>query len=378
MNNTTEYMSKYNKLIKFRQKHIIDNKSNWLIDEHHIIPKCFGGSNDKSNLVKLTINEHIIAHWLLYKHYYLNQDFYKSNKMYCALYRMVGSNNCQQMCNNTKISSNVLSIVSQIRILHRIPQKCREYLCKIQFSNFTNQKLLNQKIIDFFLPAYKEYKKHGIKSAEKILSYGSKGDGNLLSHLIKFIPNFMFNRNMAHSQNNQKLINIMYKYCCQFGYAATIQHYKDIYPLHLTYNALYKMFCRHIKNFSKDSIKTIRNTKWVIVYKGNKSKRIFKSDLQKYLNAGYKCGSNKSSTKNRIGIHKDGRNKFVDKKQLELFINDGWKIGLKSIDCSNIKNISLINVNTQQKIKVSRNELQMYLDTKEWIRNNKRYQTQHV
>ena len=37
------------------------------IEVHHIIPKCLGGSNDKSNLVKLTPEEHYVAHQLLVK-----------------------------------------------------------------------------------------------------------------------------------------------------------------------------------------------------------------------------------------------------------------------------------------------------------------------
>lgn len=36
-------------------------------ERHHIVPKCMGGSNDKSNLTDLTPREHFIAHQLLYK-----------------------------------------------------------------------------------------------------------------------------------------------------------------------------------------------------------------------------------------------------------------------------------------------------------------------
>jgi hypothetical protein len=37
------------------------------LEKHHIIPKSFGGSNKKSNLVKLTVREHYICHLLLTK-----------------------------------------------------------------------------------------------------------------------------------------------------------------------------------------------------------------------------------------------------------------------------------------------------------------------
>lgn len=37
------------------------------VERHHIVPKCFGGSNKKENMVRLTGREHYIAHALLWK-----------------------------------------------------------------------------------------------------------------------------------------------------------------------------------------------------------------------------------------------------------------------------------------------------------------------
>ena len=36
-------------------------------ENHHIIPKCMGGSNDESNLTRLTYREHYMVHHLLIK-----------------------------------------------------------------------------------------------------------------------------------------------------------------------------------------------------------------------------------------------------------------------------------------------------------------------
>lgn len=36
-------------------------------ENHHIIPKCLGGGDDKNNLVRLTAREHFVCHWLLTK-----------------------------------------------------------------------------------------------------------------------------------------------------------------------------------------------------------------------------------------------------------------------------------------------------------------------
>lgn len=43
--------------------------------KHHIIPKHAGGSNDKSNIIELTIEEHANAHKLLFEQYGKIEDF---------------------------------------------------------------------------------------------------------------------------------------------------------------------------------------------------------------------------------------------------------------------------------------------------------------
>lgn len=40
-----------------------------MIETHHIIMRSLGGSNDKSNLVNLTLREHYVMHELLVKVY---------------------------------------------------------------------------------------------------------------------------------------------------------------------------------------------------------------------------------------------------------------------------------------------------------------------
>jgi hypothetical protein len=51
-------------------------------ENHHIIPKCLGGTDDKENLVLLTAKEHYVCHKLL-------TYIYKGNrKIVCALHRM--------------------------------------------------------------------------------------------------------------------------------------------------------------------------------------------------------------------------------------------------------------------------------------------------
>ena len=60
-----DYKKQYTNLITTRKNRII--QSDVYYEKHHIIPKCWGGSNSKSNLIYLTAREHYIAHWLLYR-----------------------------------------------------------------------------------------------------------------------------------------------------------------------------------------------------------------------------------------------------------------------------------------------------------------------
>ena len=57
-----------NKYTKWYNSIVCSNKArDGYTETHHIIPKCLGGTNDKSNLVVLTAREHFICHWLLTK-----------------------------------------------------------------------------------------------------------------------------------------------------------------------------------------------------------------------------------------------------------------------------------------------------------------------
>lgn len=52
------------------------------VERHHIIPRCIGGTDDKSNLVELTPEEHYVAHQLLVKMYPdIDGLVYAANKM---------------------------------------------------------------------------------------------------------------------------------------------------------------------------------------------------------------------------------------------------------------------------------------------------------
>lgn len=87
------YQKIYEQLIYRAKTRVLDD----YCELHHIIPRCMGGSDDKSNLVELTPEEHYLAHQLLVKIYPTNRLLLNaavmmivgrpSNKMYGWLRR---------------------------------------------------------------------------------------------------------------------------------------------------------------------------------------------------------------------------------------------------------------------------------------------------
>lgn len=71
------YKKHYDALIERGRNRILTGYK----EKHHIIPKCIGGTDDKSNLVFLTPEEHFVAHQLLIKIYNKYELVYAANMM---------------------------------------------------------------------------------------------------------------------------------------------------------------------------------------------------------------------------------------------------------------------------------------------------------
>jgi hypothetical protein len=92
------YIFHYNTLINSYS--LLSRKKNNIeyYERHHILPKCFGGTNSKDNLILLTAKEHYIAHLLLFKiHIGKNKA-----KMSYALFRMCCINSQQKRLTSSK------------------------------------------------------------------------------------------------------------------------------------------------------------------------------------------------------------------------------------------------------------------------------------
>lgn len=68
------YQRIYNQIVNNRKSNAVDGYT----ERHHIVPRSFGGTDDKENIVALTAREHFICHWLLIKIYPTGSDHHKA------------------------------------------------------------------------------------------------------------------------------------------------------------------------------------------------------------------------------------------------------------------------------------------------------------
>lgn len=73
-----DYNKHYSALIERAKNRHLDEYT----EAHHVVPRCMGGSNNKSNIVRLRAEEHYIAHLLLVKmHPFHSGLLYAANMM---------------------------------------------------------------------------------------------------------------------------------------------------------------------------------------------------------------------------------------------------------------------------------------------------------
>ena len=104
----------YDLLIERAKGRILD----CYVERHHVIPHCMQGSDDPSNIVSLTPEEHFVAHLLL------TEIYPKSHKLKYALWMMASMEAPNQ--NRYKVSANMYRIIKE-----QIAKKSVEHKQKI-------------------------------------------------------------------------------------------------------------------------------------------------------------------------------------------------------------------------------------------------------
>jgi len=101
-----KYFGWYIKILESRMNNCPDGYS----ENHHVVPKSLGGSNAKSNLVRLTAREHFIVHMLLMKCMSTKDG---QIKMIHAAHRLIHGND-QRYVYNSRLYEAVKTTYSEV------------------------------------------------------------------------------------------------------------------------------------------------------------------------------------------------------------------------------------------------------------------------
>lgn len=74
------YKKHYDNIINRATNRVIDGYT----EKHHIVPRCLGGTDSNSNIVKLTAREHFVCHQLLVKMYPKHLGLVNAANMMCT------------------------------------------------------------------------------------------------------------------------------------------------------------------------------------------------------------------------------------------------------------------------------------------------------
>lgn len=155
-----DYQKIYDNIVE-NAKIMTDSRQNIYKERHHIIPKCLGGMNNKSNLVNVTAREHFLLHYLLTK-------IHKGNKKLIYAFNMMNVNPTKELgrlkssklysisrekfkeCHPMKdenIKKKMMTTLEKYRSVNR----CKFCRTEIEMSEFCNSGCLdsyNQKVYD--------------------------------------------------------------------------------------------------------------------------------------------------------------------------------------------------------------------------------------
>jgi hypothetical protein len=198
----------YNKLIERGRERVLEGYK----EKHHIIPRCMGGTDEESNLVSLTPEEHYIAHQLLVK---INPNNYKliraaammipkrlNNKMYGWLRRKFSKAQSASQSGQNNSQSGTFWItngIEEAKTIEQIPlgwergriasyhtvrakeAKKKQRQQKMQLNLLNKQKELSD--------LYNIYCKEGFSGVQRI---GYKhSQPNLVKSFSKYLPDFV-------------------------------------------------------------------------------------------------------------------------------------------------------------------------------------------
>jgi len=207
------------------------NQRNKPYETHHILPRCMGGNNDLSNLIRLTPREHLICHILLTK--MVPTGTTESYKLHKAIMSMNRQSESQSRILNTKLIANAKirylqqhsknmsgkgnPMFGMIWISNPEKQVCLR-IQKSELSKFLDDGYIQKRILNFDL--YKKKKKLSHKNLKKNtikknISFTETKDFYEILHL-KYIESDLSLRDFAKIHYSKSHVSL-YKWFVKLG-----------------------------------------------------------------------------------------------------------------------------------------------------------------
>lgn len=268
-------------------------------EEHHIIPKCAGGSDEEENLVYLDLAHHAIAHDLLYREYLAKGDKVLAQKNLNAATRIIGAYN---------------------KYLDTIPEDVIKLRCSIK-----------QDSIDFYTanPQFKGFKYVTDGNVSKRIH------PNDLEVFLKDNPTFRIGRAFNNGAGSIWVTD---------GEQSIVVKQEDIetfFKEHPTWKRGMGKTKKHtFKNPTGTMPPTTLGKIWV--HKGTKRKNILPEELSTYEKEGWIKGSGNSKTNlGKKTIHKENEMMNVPIEDLEKWLSQGWELGRTEDFKNNLREAAL-------------------------------------
>lgn len=114
----------YQELIEFAKAQTRTKNSYVYYEKHHIIPKSEGGTDDKENIVLLTLYEHLLAHYLRACEYESIGDKQKeANNIFACEYILSGCKKHFQVTEAKAYLDTIMNTDEMIELLHKLEWK---------------------------------------------------------------------------------------------------------------------------------------------------------------------------------------------------------------------------------------------------------------
>ena len=304
----------YNELIKFVKSQNREKGKNVYFEEHHILPRFMGGTNDKSNLILLTLYEHVQAHYLLAIENENDSKIYNGNINSAW---MVSHGKSKFSENKRKEIEQLLDNPELIKIIEDL---------KIRLKNIKHPERKG------FDPFYK-HKRIWVyyKNQKPVLILEENKNGKTYSkyQIMERCP-------ICKNPNSEKSFA-----CCEEHKTLYLQQTKEKNSIRQKEVCKKYDLAEKMKNANKKRIYSKDKT-WV--KKDNESKVINKNELNDYLSKGWEKGriveGHPATENQKLKLSERRKNtcyiyndevpaKEIKLEELEFYLSQGWKKGRK-------------------------------------------------